>query len=368
MADGNSSDEDFSDDWLLYSRRPEWSDLEPLPQDDGDNPVVMIQYSERFNDVFGYLRAVISRQEKSERALELTKDAARLNAANYTVWQYRRDILKALNADLYEELSYIGRVIVDNPKNYQVWHHRRVIVEWLDDPTSELALTESILDMDAKNYHAWQHRQWVIKNYKYVTLHVAMMMFAHGDASALLRDARPVSRVLFDDELHYVDRLISEDMRNNSAWNERFFVLKHVGFTPEVLEREVNYVITRVGLIKNNESPWNFLRGLLQQGTGKLAQFPSVIEFCEALYNDGIRSPYLLAFLVDLYEEQYFDTIESGGNEAEAELYHQKVQDLCESMANQHDKIRSKYWRYIAENFRRKASERATAGNGRNGV
>lgn len=157
-------------------------------------------------------------------------------------------------------------------------------------------------------------------------------------------------------------------MRNNSAWNERFFVLKHGGFTPEVLEREVNYVITRVGLIKNNESPWNFLRGLLQQGTGKLAQFPVVVEFCEALYNDGIRSPYLLAFLVDLYAEQYFDVIESGGNEAVAEDYHQKVQDLCESMANQHDKIRCKYWRYIAENFRRKASERVAAGGGQNGA
>lgn len=166
-----------------------------------------------------------------------------------------------------------------------------------------------------------------------------------------------------------MDRLISEDMRNNSAWNERFFVLKHGGFTPEVLEREINYVMTRVGLIKNNESPWNFLRGLLQQGTGKLTQFPSVIEFCEDLYNDGIRSPYLLAFLVDLYEERYFEVLSStGGNVDEAEEYRVKVQDLCESMANQHDKIRCKYWRYIAENFRRKAEARTAADGGRNGV
>ncbi|XP_052861707.1 protein farnesyltransferase/geranylgeranyltransferase type-1 subunit alpha [Anopheles cruzii] len=339
MADGNSSDEDFSDDWVLYAHRPEWADIEPLPQDDGENPVVMIQYSEKFNDVFGYLRAVIARQEKSARALELTKDAARLNAANYTVWQYRRDILKALGADLFEELSYIGKVIAENPKNYQVWHHRRVIVEWMDDPSSELALTESILDMDAKNYHAWQHRQWVIKKYD-----------------------------LFDNELQYVDRLISEDMRNNSAWNERFFVLKHAGFTPEVLEREVHYVITRVGLIKNNESPWNFLRGLLQQGTGKLAQFPSVVDFCEDLYNDGIRSPYLLAFLVDLYAEMYFDVLAEGGSADAADEFRVKVHDLCESMADQHDKIRCKYWWYIAENFQRKAAAQAASNGGRNGV
>lgn len=328
MADGNSSDEEFPDDWTLYANRPEWSDIEPLKQDDGENPVVMIQYSEKFNDVFSYLRAVISKQEKSIRALGLTQDAARLNAANYTVWQYRRDILKALNCNLYDELDYIEGVIEDNPKNYQVWHHRRVIVEWLNDPSKELELTENILNMDAKNYHAWQHRQWAIKSYN-----------------------------LFEDELQYVDRLISEDMRNNSAWNERFFVLKHTGFGADVLEREINYVMNRIRLIKNNESPWNFLRGILQQGDGKLSQFPEIVDFCEDLYDSGIRSPYLLAFLVDLYEEKYFEA--KGAGQEAAEEYQVKVQDLCESMANQHDKIRCKYWRYIAENFKRKADGQA---------
>lgn len=118
--------------------------------------------------MYDYFRAILAHKEKSPRALELTTDALRLNPANYTVWQYRRDILRELGSDLHQELDYIEEVILDNAKNYQVWHHRRVIVEMLNDASKELQLTENALSVDAKNYHAWQHRQWAITTFKYV--------------------------------------------------------------------------------------------------------------------------------------------------------------------------------------------------------
>lgn len=58
--------------------RPEWKDIEPLKQDDDENPVARIRYSEQFNDVFSYLMVVISKQEKSLRALGLTQHAEKL--------------------------------------------------------------------------------------------------------------------------------------------------------------------------------------------------------------------------------------------------------------------------------------------------
>ena len=68
--------------------------------------------------------------------------------------------------------------------------------------------------MDQKNYHAWQHRQWVLQTFK-----------------------------LFEQELEYIDRLILDDIRNNSAWNQRFFVIQHrSGWSGDVVAKEVKLI------------------------------------------------------------------------------------------------------------------------------
>jgi protein farnesyltransferase/geranylgeranyltransferase type-1 subunit alpha len=70
-----------------YDDDEAWADIEPLPQDDGGlHPLAAIAYSEEYSQAMGYLRAVMAKNEFSERVLALTEHIISMNPAHYTVW------------------------------------------------------------------------------------------------------------------------------------------------------------------------------------------------------------------------------------------------------------------------------------------
>ncbi|XP_057959121.1 protein farnesyltransferase/geranylgeranyltransferase type-1 subunit alpha [Malania oleifera] len=272
----SSSDEEEQAMRIPLSQRPGWSDVTPVPQDDGPNPVVPIAYKDDFVETMDYFRALYFAGERSPRALQLTSEAIDMNAGNYTVWHFRRLILEALNVDLHDELKFVEGIAKSNPKNYQIWHHRRWVAQKLGAyaTSKELEFTRNILSLDAKNYHAWSHRQWVLQ--------------ALGG---------------WEDELEYCRQLLEDDIFNNSAWNQRYFVVTRsplLGGLETMRESEVNYTIEAIGANPENESPWRYLRGLYKGDDQLWVNDPKVSSVCLKVLNSKTNYIFALSTLLDL--------------------------------------------------------------------
>jgi protein farnesyltransferase/geranylgeranyltransferase type-1 subunit alpha len=108
-------------------------------------------------------------------------------------------------------------------KTYQVWHHRRLLLMITRKPGPELWFVEASLKADAKNYHTWSYRQWLLAYFN--------------------------DEDLWSGELDFVDTMLVQDIRNNSAWHHRFFVVFQSGLREgeedrtRVVKRELMYVL-----------------------------------------------------------------------------------------------------------------------------
>ncbi|GMT25298.1 hypothetical protein PFISCL1PPCAC_16595, partial [Pristionchus fissidentatus] len=305
----------------LYKDNAEWSDVTPIYESAEERAAVRIKYDEEFRDCFGYLRAILQTNEKSERVMRLLDTCIQKNAANYTLWQYRRECLIALDSDLRKELRFLDEVILENPKNYQVWHHRRAIVDRLGDAKGEIAFSEEVLDDESKNYHAWQHRQWCVRRFEL--------------------PAQP--------ELDYSLKLIMEDPRNNSAWNYRYFILQRAGRLTDktTIDTETNLALQLACKLPNNESVWNYLSGILaDEGVDSR---PEVLTAVRKVYDEtekDKRSFHLVAFVVDSLMEkmgkQKKDEREGATVVVESAEEAKKLLEELTSL----DPVRTHYWNH----------------------
>ncbi|OCT45964.1 protein farnesyltransferase alpha subunit [Cladophialophora carrionii] len=223
-------------------------------------------------------------------------------------------------------------------------------------PPTEPAFLAHILSFDAKNYHVWTYRQWLCRRF-------------------------PDPLLNTDVELRAVDALIQDDVRNNSAWNHRYFVVFGVdelraievevkasdggagggrggGIRKEVLasgtlvvdldvvDREVNYAKDHIAWAPQNASAWNYLRGVLTRAGIPLTEMR---VFCEGFVGgkgadlmsggssdtpgSSVRSSHAIDWLADIYR-------------MEGDVHRSK--ECLDALASKWDPIRRKYWEFRA--------------------
>ncbi|PFH48708.1 hypothetical protein AMATHDRAFT_5561 [Amanita thiersii Skay4041] len=243
---------------LLFADRPHWADVIPQAQYEDGDPVAPIFYTEEYKDATDYFRGIVKIGEQSQRVLELTESIIRQNPAHYTAWQYRYETLLAINAPLDVELRLMDELAIKFMKTYQVWHHRQLLVVLTRKPQAELAfITRALSGEDQKNYHTWSYRQWLLSYFN-------------------------DEEELWSGELDFVDEMLTRDVRNNSAWHHRFFVVWASGVREgeedreRIVRRELIYVKQNISFAPNNFAAWNYLRGML---THLKMPFSTVIDF-----------------------------------------------------------------------------------------
>ena len=189
-------------------------------------------------------------------------------------------------------------------------------------PATEISFLAHMFEQDVKNYHVWSYRQWLVRHFS-----------------------------LWDTELPYIDTLLHKDVRNNSAWNHRWFVIfcrntdptvhsvkcqSEAGRIPKVepavVQREIEYAQAAINKAPQNQSPWNYLRGVLRnRGEGLLGLKAFVEGFADLTRADEVKSSHALDFLADAYAE---------------EEENERAGQALDLLARRFDPIRKNYWNY----------------------
>ena len=321
---------------MSYAIDFDWTDVKPIVQDDGDNPLVQILYTPEYVKATELLRAVMAKGELSPRVLALTEAIIKMNPAHYTVWHYRLETLRAIKPndvprdhwlasvfkeqvnpdfDVSEAFESLDGLIVEDyewlnettkrtAKNYQIWHYRQCLQPSGTNShfaqlyyAMERYVVELVLSDDAKNYHAWSHLQWVVKN------------------------TPQEFESTVEEEITYIEWLLSQDVYNNSAWSYRFFIISRAfpSFNEAITQTEIHYCQFAITEAPQNESAWNYLVAFYEKffvGEEKEKQAQRELEeFClkfapidadeDSLTEEAVyQSTHALEILVSIYEKQ----------------------------------------------------------------
>ena len=149
-----------------------------------------------------------------------------------------------------------------------------------------------------------------------------------------------------------------EDVRNNSAWNQRYFVINQTtDYTGEVLDQEIVFALLKIDEDIYNESPWNYLRGVTQnldevyKHQIKEPFNKTVLEHVRFLLSEERvpkvkqLSPFLCMFAMDCFEELFeSDKISP---EQKCNVFRDEVSPILHKLQFKDDIVRKNYWKFL---------------------
>ena len=199
-------------------------------------------------------------------------------------------------------------------------HHRQTIMSRIPSlPDTELPFLSRMFSKDAKNYHVWSYRQWLVRHFS-----------------------------LWDGEISFVETLLDEDVRNNSAWNHRWFTVFGKQLDPSrdsikssvsglmipatIVDREIEYTQNKIVLAPQNQSSWNYLRGIYRQSQRSLLDVKDFAgEFASLNEESQVKSSHALDILAEIYA---------------IEKEEDKAREALQLLASRYDPVRKNYWHY----------------------
>jgi geranylgeranyl transferase type-2 subunit alpha len=250
----------------------------------------------------------------------LTTRLLKRNPEYYTIWNFRRLILKNqyLGADgppgdggleatiataLTGELSFLVPLLLQFPKCYWIWNHRRWL---LGQATSllpaaaarpfwanELALATKMLARDNRNFHGWGYRRAIVAALEGAALSPT------GEGTSMARE-----------EYDYADRMFRTDLSNFSALHARSKLIprllaeKGAGIAErkERLEDELEMILEAIYTDPADQSIWFYYAYLITAFTPEYAHLSIAPGLSNAERLSYTESE--IAKLLDLLQEE----------------------------------------------------------------
>ena len=142
-------------------------------------------------------------------------------------------------------------------------------------------------------------------------------------------------------EMEFIEEMLKYDIKNNSVWNYKFFLVLFLNNnkpTKEVIENEIKYGIEKIQKEPKNECPYCYIRGYVTKFGYKFSDFPIIKEEMEKVMNaPENNNSFALNLLLDIYEEEKNESQFNGVIEA----------------LSSYDYIRKNYYGWRKNNFKK---------------